>query len=647
MKRTRNHQQPKRQNWGLESLESRLVPGDTVLAGLLVRPLLSPGESFLDSGTSAFVRVSTPGRGAELANREGPVLATTAQPDPEREQADAGSRPTPDVRPLDSEKWALPPDDDLWNAVANFLAPARENPTGRPGLAGPESERQGDGGSVAAPDTAGSADAAPVSAVPPEEPSALALAQAAGIESGDGTGVAAAGCAGFTFDDFSSVDELQLNGSAAQANNRLRLTQAVRDQAGSAWFVAPQFVEGGFETSFQFQFSLRSSPNADGITFAIQNSEAGPFALGGIGGGLGYGEDTETSAIANSLVVEFDTFRNTAFGDATPNHISVHSGGPFANSAHEDYSLGSTGAIPALDDTQVHTAYLRYTPGTLEVFLDDLETPQLTVWVDLAATLSLNDGYAWVGFTSSTGSSWERHDILNWAFSACPVCSSLYYPDFGTTDGLQLNGDALATAGRLRLTPAQRGQAGSAWSAGRHYVEAGFDAVFEFQITGRSQPASADGLTFTVQNSSDGAFALGDGGGHLGYGGAGTPLANSLVVEFDTYFDRFLGDPNGNHISVHTRGTLPNSADESASLGSTTDIPSMKDGQVQTAWVHYVPGLLQVFLDDFETPRLSIPVNLAETLSLTQGYAWVGFTSSTGSYWERHDVLSWWFTSCV
>ena len=40
------------------------------------------------------------------------------------------------------------------------------------------------------------------------------------------------------------------------------------------------------------------------------------------------------------------------------------------------------------------------------------------VAVNLATLLSLNNGTAWVGFTSATGSSYEEHDILSWTYQA-------------------------------------------------------------------------------------------------------------------------------------------------------------------------------------------------------------------------------------
>ena len=47
----------------------------------------------------------------------------------------------------------------------------------------------------------------------------------------------------------------------------------------------------------------------------------------------------------------------------------------------------------------------------------------------------------------------------------------------------------------------------------------------------RCRARGADGFAFVLQN--DRRFALGEGGMSLGYGG----IANSLAVEFDTYYN--------------------------------------------------------------------------------------------------------------
>ena len=85
---------------------------------------------------------------------------------------------------------------------------------------------------------------------------------------------------------FPSATGLQLNGSAAvNSSNFLELTNGGTAQASSAFWTTPVNIQA-FTTNFTFQLSNAA---ADGFTFTIQN--AGKTALGGSGGGLGYGPD--------------------------------------------------------------------------------------------------------------------------------------------------------------------------------------------------------------------------------------------------------------------------------------------------------------------------------------------------------------------
>ena len=57
-------------------------------------------------------------------------------------------------------------------------------------------------------------------------------------------------------------------------------------------------------------------------------------------------------------------------------------------------------------------------------------------------------------------------------------------------------------------------------------------------------------------------------------------------------------------------------------------------------------GLLYVYLDDMFSPVITTPLNLANTLNLDSGRAYVGITAATGdSNWQVHDVLGWQFRS--
>ena len=57
-------------------------------------------------------------------------------------------------------------------------------------------------------------------------------------------------------------------------------------------------------------------------------------------------------------------------------------------------------------------------------------------------------------------------------------------------------------------------------------------------------------------------------------------------------------------------------------------------------------GTLVVFVDDgiaADEPLLALPINLSLLLTLPDDKAFVGFTSSTGRFFEKHDLLSWYW----
>lgn len=232
-------------------------------------------------------------------------------------------------------------------------------------------------------------------------------------------------------------------------------------------------------------------------------------------------------------------------------------------------------------------------------------------------------------------------------YGANRASADVSYPAFTSTSGLQLVGSAALTGGRLRLTPAAGTSwvSGGTWLAAKQQVQAGFSTTFQFQITEPDrQLGGGDGFAFVIQNA--GPSALGAAGRGLGYGGgdaASGGIANSIAVEFDTY--KNAGDPNDNHISVHTRGTVANSDDERYSLGSTTSIPRLKDGAVHTARVAYAPGSLSVFVDGSSNAALTVSVDLGTLLTLDAGGAYVGFTSSVATARENHDLISWTFSA--
>lgn len=216
---------------------------------------------------------------------------------------------------------------------------------------------------------------------------------------------------------------------AVEGVTSLRLTPASLDRVGVAFYAAKIPVENGFETTFDFRIYRPGRPEgqegekgAEGFAFVIQNQ--GINARGHRGGSMGY------AGIENSLAIEFDIYNNQDgehnMQDPNGNHISVQSNtvDPYGKTGAETYhSLGYTTSEthPNLpqdflgNETTKHTARIVYTPGLLQVYVDEMEEP-LEVVVDLADHINMDNGKAYVGFTASTGVEWgwAAHDILNW-----------------------------------------------------------------------------------------------------------------------------------------------------------------------------------------------------------------------------------------
>jgi hypothetical protein len=182
----------------------------------------------------------------------------------------------------------------------------------------------------------------------------------------------------FNFTDFSGAGgSLYLNGDAAIVGTVLRLVPASRFRGGSAYYYQKQrlSLSGGWTTTFQFRITNPTDGGADGFSFIIQ--DAGANALGSFGGRIGY------EGIPRSLVVEFDTWKNTepGFGDPNDNHVAVHTRWQQPNSAGVNARLGWANPGFNLEDGQVHTATITYNgSGQLDIVLDNVSV--LTVTFD-------------------------------------------------------------------------------------------------------------------------------------------------------------------------------------------------------------------------------------------------------------------------
>ena len=167
---------------------------------------------------------------------------------------------------------------------------------------------------------------------------------------------------------------------------------------------------------------------------------------------------------------------------------------------------------------------------------------------------------------------------------ASPMFAQFNFTNFSGADGsLLLNGSAAIVGTALRLVPASSFVAGSAYYYQKQHLSlsGGWTTTFQFRITNPTN-GGADGFSFIIQDA--GANALGSTGGNIGY----TGIPRSLAVEFDTWQNTEIDEPNGNHVAVHTRWQQPNSSDDvDARLGWANPGFDLEDGQVHTATITY------------------------------------------------------------
>jgi Legume lectin domain len=203
-----------------------------------------------------------------------------------------------------------------------------------------------------------------------------------------------------------SATGMAFNGSATLNGTRLRLTNGLQTQAGSGWYTTLVNVQS-FTTDFNFQIT---NPNADGMTFAIQN--AGTGAIGACGGGLGYGSDpcSSTPGIPTSVAVKFDLFQNHGEG--------INSTGLYTNGAPPTTPATTLGNGVDLHSGDTMHVHITYDGTTLTMSITDTVTSAsfTTSWpINIPSTVGANTAY--VGFTGATGGQSCTAEVVTWTYS--------------------------------------------------------------------------------------------------------------------------------------------------------------------------------------------------------------------------------------
>ena len=177
----------------------------------------------------------------------------------------------------------------------------------------------------------------------------------------------------------------------------------------------------------------------------------------------------------------------------------------------------------------------------------------------------------------------------------------------------------------LQLTSGGTVQQSAAWYPSKVNVS-GFTTDFNFQLP----DSTADGLTFTIQNSTQGYWTMGSNGSGFGYQG----INNSVAVAFGLYG----ASGNVQTVGVYTNGATPTGN----SIDMSTAGINLHNGHVYHAHLVCAGSTLTLTLTDTTTGAAfthAFAVNIASTVGATTAYA--GFTGATGAYTSVQQIANW------
>ncbi|WP_423414764.1 DUF1929 domain-containing protein [Hyphomicrobium sp. B1] len=430
---------------------------------------------------------------------------------------------------------------------------------------------------------------------------------------------------GSIFDVTSLGQHITVNGSSSfeRTHQTLTLTPDVGGQAGTATFNDKIDLTHDFNIAFSVYFG--PGQPADGMAFVLHNDPDGAAAIGGGGGQLG------AMGIQNGLAIEFDTFQNTTFNDPAYFHTDI-----IDTDATPGQSLTAPTKLGNIVDGGWHQVGVSW----------DSQAHVLQYWVDgkLGGTLTGDIANQYLGgqttaYAAFTGATGGVHDLQQVRVAAVDAYFDKVSSNYANiqdpiklANTANLNGSATYDSGHhtFTLTPDASGQAGSVMLDQR--VDLSYDFQISFDLYLGNNAKGADGVAFVLQSDSQGANALGAGGGN--YGAVG--MSNGLGIAFDTWQNVALGDVPGDHTNFF---------DTSAPIASSrlSDQQALGNGNVTDGQWHNVlvswdatDQTMTYWFDGVQKGTLTQDI-VAQYEGGSQ-YAYLGFTGGTGGAHNLQEV---------
>jgi hypothetical protein len=238
----------------------------------------------------------------------------------------------------------------------------------------------------------------------------------------------------FVFDGFKGAN-LSLDGMATVTpDGLLMLTNGTSQLKGHAFYPAPLRFHGApdgtaaamesFSTAFVIGIiGAFEDLSSHGMAFVVAKSTNFTSALPGQFMGL-VSSATNGNATNHLFAVEFDTILNSEFDDMSGNHVGIDvdglnsldadNAGYYDDATFRNMSLVSRKPMQVWVDFDGRTMQVNVTMAPLEAARRRPRRPLLSTTVNLSSVI--DDGTAYVGFSSATGILFCRHYVLGWSF---------------------------------------------------------------------------------------------------------------------------------------------------------------------------------------------------------------------------------------